>query len=98
MKEAEEEDVIIKNTEEREEDKDNDSGEEYEEGNEPIFYTTRDSYRLVHVVRGSVGVLKSHMNKLDTANNELSKQVQQQTSVIFELRSQMHLLTQQFKK
>lgn len=74
-----------------------DSESESREGN-PIFHTNRDVYRLVQVVLGSVNDLQSQITKLDAANNTLTKEVKQQSFIIFEIHAQLQLLTQELKK
>lgn len=49
------------------------------------------------MVLGSVGDLKAHITKLDKTNDALAKEVKQQVSVMFELRSQVQLLTQELR-
>lgn len=45
-----------------------------------------------------VGDLKAHITKLNRTTDVLAKEVKQQATVMFELRSQVQLLTQELKK
>lgn len=61
-------------------------------------HTCSDNYRQLQVVLEAVMDLKTQVNKLDTSNNNLTKQPGQQSSVIFKLRATVQRLTQELKK
>lgn len=58
-----------------EEGDDQDSFSEYDEEKEPLFHTTKEIYRLVQVVLELVSDLRSHIAKLDKANDSLAMEV-----------------------
>lgn len=81
----------------REDDADDDADPESVVSDTP-FHTASDNDRLRQVGFGTVMDLKREVNKLDSCNDAVTKELGPQSSVIFELRSIVQQLTQELKR